>query len=63
MRLIIDDTILVRDQWALYIYICSEIFRSPSEAKYGGPELRQFQSPYTVFHVYVLWKNCTGGQT
>ena len=37
---------------------------SPSEAKYGGhggPELHRFQSPYAVFHVYVLCKNRAGG--
>ena len=48
----------------LYIYIWSEIFRSPSEAKYGGhggSELRRFQSPYAVFHVYALHKNRVGG--
>ena len=33
------------------IYIWSEIFMSPSEAKFGGHELRRFQSPYAVFHV------------
>ena len=46
------------------IYIWSEIFRSPSETKYGGhggSELLRFQSPYAVFHVYVLRKNRAGG--
>ena len=46
------------------IYIWSEIFRSPSEAQYGGhegPELRRFQFPHAVFHVYVLRKKRTGG--
>ena len=46
------------------IYIWSEIFKSPSETKYGGhrgPELRRFQSPYAVFYVYVLRKNRAGG--
>ena len=35
------------------IYIWSENFRSRSEAKNGGHELRRFQYPYAVFHVYV----------
>ena len=46
----------------IYIYIWSEIFGSSSEAKNGGqwsPKLRQ--SPYAVFHVYVLRKNRAGG--
>ena len=48
----------------IYIYIWSEIFRSQSEAKHGSqwrPNLRQSQSPYAVFHVYVYSKNCAGG--
>ena len=48
----------------LSIYICSEIFRSPMKpnmAANGGPNLRQSQSPYAVFHVYVYSKNCAGG--
>ena len=38
------------------LYIWSENFGSPSEAKHGGqwsPKFRQSQSPYAVFHVYV----------
>ena len=41
----------------IYIYIWSEVFGSPSEGKHGGqwsPKLRQSQSPYAVFCVYVL---------
>ena len=42
--------------------IWSEISELPSEAKHGGqwsPKLRQ--SPYAVFHDYVLRKKCAGG--
>ena len=31
------------------IYIWSEIFRSPSEAKYGGPNLRRLSLPTRSF--------------
>ena len=40
------------------IYIWSEIFGSPSEAKHGG---QTYVSKYAVFHVYVYSKNCAEG--
>ena len=49
----------------LYIYISG--VRSlghrvkPNMAANGGPNLRQSQSPYAVFQVYVYSKNCAGG--
>ena len=33
----------------------------PNMAGNGGPNLRQSQSTYAVFHVYVYTKNCAGG--
>ena len=33
----------------------------PNMAAKGDPNLRQSQSPYAVFHVYVYSKNCAGG--
>ena len=47
------------EQWALYI---SGVRSSghqvkPNMAANGGPNLRQSQSPYAVFHVYAYSKN------
>ena len=54
-------------QWAPYVYIWSEIFRSPdrakSEAKYGGhggSKLRRFQSPCAIFTIHVNMKDRVG---
>ena len=51
----------------IYIYIWSEIFRSPdrakSEAKYGGhggSKLRRFQSPCAIFTIRVNMKDRVG---
>ena len=43
-------------EWDLQVTEWSQIYGG-----YGGPELRRFQSPYAVFHVYVLRKNRAGG--
>ena len=51
----------------MYIYIYIYIVRSsghrvkPNMAVNGRPNLRQFQSPYAVYHTYVYSKNCAGG--
>ena len=53
------------DPVSFYIYISG--VRSlghrvkPNMAANGGPNLRQSQSPYAVFHIYVYSKNCAGG--
>ena len=51
----------------MYIYIWSEIFRSPdrvkSEAKYGGhggSKLRPFESPCAIFTIHVNMKDRVG---
>ena len=52
-----------QDSRELYIYIWSEIFRSPSEAKYGcqgGPKLRLFQSPTRSFMFMCYVKTALG---